>query len=290
PEVQSYVIAAFAHWVRAYGVDGFRVDASWAVRRRAPEFWPRWRAELKRIDPDLFLLAEASARDAYYVEHGFDAAYDWTDALGEWAWSDAFDGPQPDLAALRAALTNGGAGFPPDTLIFRFINNNDTGPRFITRHGVAATRVAAALLFTVPGIPLIYNGDEVGAEFEPYDEGPPIAWRDPHGLIPHYRRLAELRRSLPALADRTLELVATDQDDVVLAYLRPGGSVDAALLVVLNFAREPRRVRFRNSEAVAAVLDERGATDLLTGREVRLAVNDQALEVGATSALILHAR
>ncbi|HEX7061365.1 MAG TPA: alpha-amylase family glycosyl hydrolase, partial [Woeseiaceae bacterium] len=47
PEVQSYVIAAFAHWVRAYGVDGFRVDASWAVRRRAPEFWPRWRAELK---------------------------------------------------------------------------------------------------------------------------------------------------------------------------------------------------------------------------------------------------
>lgn len=63
----------------------FRVDASWGVRERAPEFWPRWRAELKRIDPDLLLIAEGSPRDGYCVSHGFDAAYDWTDRLGEWA-------------------------------------------------------------------------------------------------------------------------------------------------------------------------------------------------------------
>jgi cyclomaltodextrinase / maltogenic alpha-amylase / neopullulanase len=283
PEVQNHVIAAFAHWVQEYGVDGFRVDASWAVRERAPEFWPRLRAELKRIDSDLFLLAEASARDPYYVGNGFDAAYDWTENLGEWAWSDAFDGPRPDLTALRAALTNNGEGFAPDTLILRSLNNNDTGTRFITRHGVGQTRVAAALLLTVPGLPLIYNGDEVGAAFEPYDEGPPLTWRDTHGLVPYYTRLAKLRRSVPALARGALELVPTDQDDAVLAYSRPGGSAEETLLVVLNFSAERRRVRLLDRRAGMPGI----ATDLLTGREVPLMPGSRTLGVEGFGALVL---
>jgi cyclomaltodextrinase / maltogenic alpha-amylase / neopullulanase len=283
PEVQNHIIAAFAHWVREFGVDGFRVDASWAVRERAPEFWPRLRAELKRIEPDLFLLAEASARDPYYVDNGFDAAYDWTWNLGEWAWSDVFDGPQPDLTALRAALTNGGAGFAPNSLILRFLNNNDTGARFITRHGVGQTRVAAALLFTVPGLPLIYNGDEVGAAFEPYDEGPPLAWRDTHGLVPYYKRLAKLRRSVPALGSPILELVSTDQDDAVLAYVRPGASAEGTLLVVLNFSAERRRVRLLDRVAVGPGK----ATDLLTGTKVQIAPRSLAIDVEGFSALVL---
>src|SRR5205807_7549030 len=81
PEVQRLIIEASAYWVRAFDIDGFRVDAAGGPRERASEFWPRWRAELKRIKPDLLLLAEASARDHYYVGHGFDAAYDWTRSL-----------------------------------------------------------------------------------------------------------------------------------------------------------------------------------------------------------------
>lgn len=287
PEVQSYVIAAFAHWVRAYGVDGFRVDASWAIRRRAPEFWPRWREELKRIDPDLLLLAEASARDPYYVDDGFDAAYDWTANLGEWAWNEAFDTPEPDLAALRSALTNGGTGYPPDTLILRFLNNNDTGTRFITRHGAGQARVAAALLFTVPGLPLVYNGDEVGAEFEPYDEGPPIEWRDAHGLLPLYTRLAELRRTVPALAGRALKLVATDQDADVLAYVRPGAAPGQSLLVVLNFSPEPRRVCLLDREVIAPVLAAGQVKDWLTGEELALAAGTAELDLAPFGALVL---
>src|SRR5438270_2896713 len=79
PEVQRLIIEASAYWVRAFDIDGFRVDAAWGPLERPSEVWPRWRAELKRIKPDLLLLAEASARDHYYVGHGFDAAYDWTE-------------------------------------------------------------------------------------------------------------------------------------------------------------------------------------------------------------------
>ncbi|HET6821149.1 MAG TPA: alpha-amylase family glycosyl hydrolase, partial [Anaerolineales bacterium] len=78
PEVRRMMIEAFSYWVREFDVDGFRVDACWGVQQRRPDFWPKWRRELKRIKPDLFLLAEASARDPYNFENGFDAAYDWT--------------------------------------------------------------------------------------------------------------------------------------------------------------------------------------------------------------------
>lgn len=229
PEVRRYVVDSFAHWVREVDIDGFRADVSWGVRERAPEFWPQWREELKRIKPGLLLIAESSARDPYYVANGFDAAYDWTDELGRWAWQGVWSEGKADLAALRAALA---APSGPDSLVFRFLNNNDTGRRFADRHGLEVARVAATLLFTLPGIPLIYSGDELAAAYEPYDEGPPLDWTAPAPLAAHYRRLAELRRSEPELRSRHMAPVATDRDDAVLAFRR------GDLLVLLNFGGE----------------------------------------------------
>jgi glycosidase len=89
---------------------------------------------------------------------------------GEWAWSGVFGRPDetPQLASLRVALTNSYRGFPGTAQVLHFLNNNDTGARFITRHGIEQARDAAVLLLTVPGIPLVYDGGEVGAQFEPH--------------------------------------------------------------------------------------------------------------------------
>jgi cyclomaltodextrinase len=239
PQVRAYVTAAMRRLVRDFEVDGFRVDASWAVARRAPEFWPQLRAELKRVDPDIVLLAEASAREPYTFANGFDAAYDWTSQLGEWSWRAAFAEPgRVNLDELRAALAQEGASHARNGLIMRFLNNNDTGPRFITRFGLPRTKVAATLLFTLPGIPLIYNGDEAGAAFEPYDEGPRIAWNDGGELALHYRELTALRRQEAALRSSMLQLLRTDADEKVVAYLRPAASRADDILVLLNFSAE----------------------------------------------------
>ncbi|HEX8756940.1 MAG TPA: alpha-amylase family glycosyl hydrolase [Steroidobacteraceae bacterium] len=284
PAVRDYMLAAFAHWLRDYHVDGFRLDAAWAVRQRDPRFWPRLRVRLQRIDPNVVLIAEASGRDGYYVSHGLDAAYDWTSQLGQWAWDGVFAPPgvTPNLTRLRAALTNGGKGYPPHTLLLRFLDNNDTGERFITRHGVDETRVAIELLFTLPGIPLIYDGDEVGAAFQPYDEGPVIRWYDPDGLAPLYARMSRERRAVPALALPGLQLLDTDHDGEVLAYLRPGSRGDdgsragAKALIVLNFGRTPQLVRLRGTPALAG-FSRAEAQDLATGRKWRVDLPDRAL-------------
>lgn len=268
PQVRAYITAAFAHFVRDLDVDGFRVDASWAVAQRAPEFWPQLRDELKRIDPDIFLLAEASARERYHFFSGFDAAYDWTLNLGEWAWKDAFREEGVDVGKLRSALTNEGRGYPADALILRFLNNNDTGERFISRFGEPLAKLAATLEFTVPGIPLVYNGDEVGAQFQPYAEGPPIEWNDRSDLAAHYRRLIEARRAAPALRSREMQLLRTNQDRSVLAFLRPAGSPAEEVLVLLNFSDREVRVRAGDETTRQIFLRFARSRDVLHGEHV----------------------
>jgi glycosidase len=267
PEVQRMMIAACAYWVRTFDVDGFRVDAAWGPRQRASEFWPRWREELKRIKPDLLLLAEASARDPYYLRHGFDAVYDWTANLGEWAWQQAFQDEAHTAKQLRAAIAAGGSGI--NRSVLRFLDNNDTGERFITRHGPALTRVASAMLLTLPGLPALYTGEEVGAEFQPYHLGPPIDWEDSQGLRDWYRRLIALRRAYPALHGRDIRLIAASPNDQVLAYVRPGQDPGKSVLVLLNYGSEPTRVRLpaRGAAPFAAGVATR---DLLTGEFVKL--------------------
>lgn len=289
PAVRRYMRAAFAHWLSAYHVDGFRLDAAWAVRQRDPRFWPALRAQLARIDPNIVLIAEASGRDGYYLTHGFDAAYDWTSRLGQWAWTGVFaaGGGLPDLARLRAALTNDGHGYPRHTLLLRFLDNNDTGRRFITRYGPGEMRAAIELLFTLPGIPLIYDGDEVGAAFQPYDEGPPISWRDPEGLARLYARMAAERRAVRALTSRRLQMLATDHDRQVLAFLRPASHGYPEALVVLNFGGAPVQVRLRAAPALAQ-LSSASAQALGTGRHWQVRLPAEALALPPYEGVIVR--
>jgi len=284
PAVRHYELAAITHWFRDFPIDGFRADAAWAVRERDPAFWPVVRSRVERLRPGALLLAEASARDPYYMSHGFDVAYDWTSELGHWAWQGGFGPPGrlPDLRLLRAALTDNGHGFPDNIGVLRFINNNDTGERFITAHGVVDTRLAAALLLTLPGVPLIYAGDEVGAAFEPYAHPKPIEWNDPEHLLPLYTRLTHLRLELAALRSPTLRLLHTPRDDSLLAYIRPGRRPAREVTVVLNFGVSAFDFPLPAPHGANA-----WSEDLLTGIRALVPPDAQSIPVAPHGAVLL---
>lgn len=240
PEIWRTMLDVFAYWVREFDIDGYRVDVAWGVKERAPHFWPACRRELDLIKPGVLLLAEASARDPYYTHNGFDAAYDWTEELGHWAWEDVFKDRGDIASRLRSALTADGQGYDPSTVIFRFLNNNDTGPRFVEAYGPEVTRTGAALLLTLPGIPCIYAGDEIGARYLPYGDPQPLDWdADPFHLRPWYGKLIQLRHRLPSLRSREWELLDASPQESVIAYARYGGVGENPSLVVLSFSPEP---------------------------------------------------
>ena len=229
-DVEQHVIDALGYWVDECDIDGYRMDAAWGIRQRTPGFWPRCVDSLRARKPDLFLVAEASALDPYYLEAGFDAAYDWTHDLGVWAWTEAFapdERPAPIIAQrLRESRDH--------TRVFRFLNNNDTRERFITRHGVERFKAATALLLTLPGIPCLYMGDESGAEFQPYGERQPVVWPDAPDLVEFHRRLITLRATAVA-NEADAEVLDTDRADSVIAYAQAGnGGTTVVCLVNLG--------------------------------------------------------
>jgi glycosidase len=234
PDVRRFMTEALKFWVREMDVDGFRLDVAWGIRQRRPDYWPEFATEFRRAKPDGLLIAEASARDSWYLDNGFDAAYDWTDKLGAWAWADVFTGSEPVGDAIRRALTADGR-YDPASLVLRFLNNNDTGPRFISTHGVGMYRVASAMLLSLPGLPCVYTGDEVGAEFEPYATAGEIDLNDRHDLRGHFRKLVRLRRELPGLRSRNWAPVSVEPASDLFAYIRRGDSGASPVLVMLNF-------------------------------------------------------
>ena len=296
PEVWRMMIEAFSYWVREFDVDGFRVDACWGVQQRRPDFWPEWRRELKRIKPDLLLLAEASARDPYNFDNGFDAAYDWTENLGQWAWGRFWgdQAPQTETAQmiqqLREALMNEPDGYHPDALIFRFLNNNDTRTRFVTTHGEALTRVATALLLTLPGIPCIYTADEVGQWFLPYSDGAPLSWRERYpGLRDYHKQLIALRKEIPSLHSRQWQLLEVEPASQVLGYIRFLQGNEEPVLVLLNFSEEQANVKLTLPQAFTALTETGRVFDHLNGDEMPLN-GTNSIRMNPMSARILTAK
>lgn len=251
PEVERFIIEASRYWVEAFDIDGYRFDAVWGPHARDPAFTQRWRRALKRVKPDVLLLAEAKATYSEAYEptghpdtfESFDVAYDWTDSddcISQWAWArrcsySAYEeGPMYTLfnsgvvglrtRDLRNALTNYGEGYPQDTHILRYLENNDL-PRFRAHHTLAQTKMAAALLFAVPGIPMLYYGQAIGTQFQypSYPPGDALTRYDRDGVWPYYQHLIRLRKTLPALTSPTFEEIRVSPSDVtghVFAFRR----------------------------------------------------------------------
>ena len=142
------------------------------------------------------------------------------------------------------------------------------------------------MLLTLPGIPGLYTGDEVEAAFEPYDEGPPIAWTDRQGLEAWYERLIDLRSAQPALRSRELRFLDVGPADQVLAYLRPRRRAEDSVLVLLNYGPERQRVVVAD-DALAPGTSAGRLIDVMTGERLRPANRRPGIELPGYGVRIL---
>ena len=234
PRTRAYMIDMMAHWLREYGVDGFRCDVAGLV---PTDFWEEARPRLEAIRPDLFLLAEWSTPDL--LAKAFDADYAWPFHA---ALNRVLSLGTP-ASQIRAAWEEERRNFPRGSLHLRFSDNHDE-KRAIARFGEPAALAAQALVFTMDGIPLLYNGAEVGDTTE--SGGPalterlpifwPIAARRPE-FTAFYRGMIALRRQHAALRRGDTLWVPSSGPERVVSFVRRGEGED--LLVAVNLSSQP---------------------------------------------------
>lgn len=239
PEVHRWMIEAAKHWIKKYDIDGYRYDAIWGVNARSPEFAREMRLALKSMKPEILMLAEDKATWPETFDERFDVGFDWFSEeswVSHWAFQTSYsENSNPTIFnnsnknnranLLRNALTNNGNGYASNAKILRFIGNNDIY-HFITHHGLERTKMAAALIFALNGIPMVYNGQEIGVQGHPYGTerifypGQTIKQQDGYGLYPFYQRLAEIRTNSPALYSNNFEEVNVSPNNFTYAFRR----------------------------------------------------------------------
>jgi cyclomaltodextrinase len=236
PGLRRYMDEMFLYWLKTFDLDGFRCDAASFV---PTTFWDQLRPQLKQVRPDVLLLAEASKPEL--MRSAFDLDYAW-----------------PLLATLNSVIQQGEsatrieqnikeqiAKFPVGTRHMLISDDHDER-RATVRYGAQGALAASALVFTLPGVPMLYNGMEVGDATE--SGGPElfdkvdIDW-SAGSMFPKdpafYRDLIALRESSPALQHGELLWLHNSDEQHVVSYLRDfAGEED---LVVVNLSTVPFR-------------------------------------------------
>ena len=225
--------AAMEFWIARHAVDGFRCDMAMLV---PIEFWQYAAARLRRVKPDLFLLAEAEQQNLF-DDGVFDACYGWEmhHLLNDVAQQ------RVRVTALRDWLRADRGRYPRSAMRLAFTSNHDenswNGSEF-ARMG-AARGIMAAFTFVVPGgLPLIYTGQEVGYDhsFAFFDRDPiPAESYRANAYTEFYRRLTELRHANPALAaggrGGDMVEISNNAEDCLMTFVRevPGNQVVAVM-------------------------------------------------------------
>jgi len=233
-ELRDYMIEMLKHWLREFDLDGFRCDVAGEV---PTDFWEKARAELEKIKPDIVMLAEAHKPEL--LVHAFDLDYSWP--LHS-AMTNVLQG-RAAASQLRIEWEQEVKEYPRNSIHMRFSDNHDER-RAIARFGEPAALAASALVFTLDGVPMLYNGMEVGDTTESgapaLFERLPIFWsiaeRRPE-FARFHNKIISLRRSDEALRRGSVEWLQNSDTSRVLTYVRRTRREE--LLVAINLSSRP---------------------------------------------------
>jgi glycosidase len=228
--VRRHLLDAVDEWFEV--ADGFRCDMAWAV---PDTFWQELRDRVKARDPEFLLLDETIPYVPDFHNGMFDVHFDTTLYF---TLRQVGRGHVPAEAILDAVDGRAEVGFPPHAGFLLYLENHDE-TRYVVECGDDAALAAAGALFTLPGVPMIYGGQELGQR----GRRDALAWDDAREEFhDHYDRLVELRDSVPELrGDAALTRIDHETDtDRAVAFAREGDS--GTVVCVLNFGDAPATV------------------------------------------------
>ncbi len=178
PQVREYVMRVAEYWVEQ-GIDGWRLDVPGEIDDDT--FWREFRTRVKAKNNEAYIVGEIWHRaDRWLVGDQFDAVmnYQFTRAALSFCIG-AKNAPKEMLHTGYGNIVNADAAqfaemleqvqtwYPPEITYaqMNLIDSHDTA-RFVSiaKGDKTALKLAWLAMFTYPGTPTIYYGDEIGME------------------------------------------------------------------------------------------------------------------------------
>ena len=262
PEAAEYLLDLHKQWAERFDFDGIRMDT---VKHVEPWYFRQWIGGMKESRPDLFifgeLLDESYAGYRQYLDAGFASLFNFP--LRRSLIDTFAKGGSVDAVASRTREMIDLFGQCQCRLMVTLLDNHDV-PRFMEEFPADMDaevvhdryKLALTALLTLPGIPQLTYGNEVGMyggadpdnrrmmpdwAFEPdfHEKDHAGFVTKPGAVWAHLQRLIELRRTWPALARGDFEEVRRQDEPAspnVWAFVRkmPDANTGSTVLVAFN--------------------------------------------------------
>ena len=273
PEVRNYLINSYLYWI-SQGADAFRIDT---IRHVPHSFWREAADRIREVKPDFFMFGESFQYDANFIaQHTLpkNGGVSVLDFPMQKAMLSVFENPaESDYAVLADVLhlTHGPYNNPYD--LTTFYDNHDmprmnaTDEGFINAHN---------WLFTARGIPVVYQGSEIGfmrgtAEHSGnrnYLGQDNIELAKTHHIHNNLSTIANVRKTTPALQRGLQYNIELNGHKAAFYRVLQDENTQQTALVLLNKGTEKEEFE------VSANLEPGLWREAISGEEVSIAKGD----------------
>jgi glycosidase len=242
-DLRKEMVNVFNYWVSKYDIDGFRCDYAAGV---PTDFWNELRPALEKVKP-VFMLAEADMPEHHLK--AFDMSYDWKFhhimnqiAIGK-----------KTANAIEKHFAWVDSSYAVGSILMEFTSNHDenswNGTEFERLDGGAQT--FAVLAATVPGMLLVYNGQEAAFNHRlKFFEKDSISWNI-YEYTEFYKNLIKLKKENKALWNGinggSFKRIETTDNNNIFAFIREKD--ENSIVIILNLTKKQRTFAIRNNIA-----------------------------------------
>jgi len=226
--------AEMLYWVKEHNIDGFRCDVAGNV---PTDYWNQIVPQLKAIKP-VFMLAESEDKDLFY--EAFDMGYNWE---GHHIMNEIAQGKM-NVNDWDNYMKKIDTTYQEDDYLMNFITNHDENSwnGTVKERLGDASETMLAFSYTLPGMPLIYSGQEYDMnkrlKFFEKDSIP----KNKAKVWPVLEKLGKLKNTIDALDGAkkaaNYQRITTSEDANILAFKRLKNNSE--LIFMANMSDEPK--------------------------------------------------
>jgi len=232
-DLRAEMMKVMKYWVDSFDIDGYRCDVAEMVPL---DFWKNAIGELNKIKPVLML---AEGADPKLIDNGFQITYGWELYHN---LKKIWKGEKPVLVI--DTVMNAEKKYRADSRRLRLTTNHDEtswdNSPVILFKGLKGSMAAYVASVMIPGVPLAYNGQEVGSDVKAnLFEKTAIAWNSNPEVKEFYTKILALYNSKEVLRNGKLEMLPPAGKGVI-TYCRV--LEKDKIFILVNSMSEPSKI------------------------------------------------